>query len=50
MIVLYHPKTNKLSLYNTSSSKYSYWMGEPFCVWKSLEVAMGYGWEVIGEL
>lgn len=47
-IVLYHMETDQIRLYRQTKS--DFWLGLPYVVWRSLEIAISYDWEVIGEL
>lgn len=49
-LVLYNQEKNELKLYSCASWKSEIWEGEPYIVWSTLEIAISYGWEVIGEL
>lgn len=47
-LVMYHAEQNELNLWNGLCE--IHWKGKPWIVSSSLEIAMSYGWEVIGEL
>lgn len=51
-LVLYHPEKDQLKLYRLGVPFYQkdHWLGEPFLVWRSLEIAIEHGWIVIGDL
>jgi len=49
ILVMYHAENNKIRLYK-NHEPYEYWFGEPYVPWKSLEISLMYGWEVVGEL
>lgn len=48
-LVLFNAELNKFALYDGPVRFYGTWRGEPWLVWKSVEIAMEYGWVVIGE-
>lgn len=52
VLVLYHPIKDELELMMLSRPYYQadHWLGRPFCVWRTLEIALERGWLVIGEL
>lgn len=48
-LVMYQPSTDVIKLYH-GGYRDVHWLGEPYLAWMTIETALSYGWEVIGEL